>query len=141
MTDRIMAGTYSDFKIVKTRRVIQMIIEFPIEHSKEFTDMFGMPQPDMEQHIAVARLKEISTPPPTATKTIQQAGIVCKQPEFGEFLRDKYNMADVVPSDSETIVSALRALCGIKSRTEFNTDAQAAEVFNRIYREFTNSQM
>ena len=141
MTDRIMTGTYSDFKIVKTRRVIQMIIEFPIEHSKEFTDMFGMPQPDMEQHIAVARLKEISTPPPTATKTIQQAGIVCKQPEFGEFLRDKYNMAEVVPSDSDTIVTALRALCGIKSRTEFNTDVQAAEVFNRIYREFTNSQM
>lgn len=138
MQDSVMAGTYSDFKLIKTRRVIQMIIEFPIEAHQEFTDAFGLPMPDAEQYIAVARLKQIETSPPTATKLIQQAGILSKEPEFGLFLRDKYNMVDIDPKNPDTIADALRALCGIQSRREFNTDKVAAVTFERLVAEYQN---
>tara|TARA_R100001129_G_scaffold186291_1_gene177414 strand:- start:837 stop:1256 length:420 start_codon:yes stop_codon:yes gene_type:complete len=138
MQDRVMAGTYSNLKIIQTRRVFQMIIEFPIEAQKEFTDAFGLPMPDAEQYVAVARLKQIETSPPTATKLIQQAGILCKESAFGEFLRDKYNMEDIDPQNPDTIADAVRALCGIKSRTEFNTDKVAAVTFERLVAEYQN---
>jgi hypothetical protein len=140
MQDSVMAGTYSDFKLIKTRRVFQMIIEFPIEAQKEFTDAFGLPMPDAEQYIAVAKLRQIQTPQPTATKLIQQAGILCKEPMFGRFLRDSYNMADVNPDDPNTIADALRALCSIKSRSEFNTDIAAATTFERLTKEYYSLQ-
>ena len=135
-----MAGTYSDFKLIKTRRVFQMIIEFPIEAQKEFTDAFGLPMPDAEQYIAVAKLKEIQTPEPTATKLIQLAGILCKEPKFGEFLRDRYKMDDINTKDTDTIANAVRALCGIRSRSDFNTDKQAATTFERLVQEYNATQ-
>lgn len=139
MQDNIMAGTYSDFKLVKTRRVFQMVIEFPIEAQKEFTEAFGLPMPDAEQYIAVAKLKQIQTHQPTATKLIQQAGILCKEPKFGEFLRDRYKMNDINTKDTDTIADAVRALCGVRSRSEFNTDKQAATTFERLVQEYNSS--
>ncbi len=139
MQDKIMAGTYSDFKLIKTRKVIQMIIEFPIESQHEFTQNFGLPIPHEEQYVAVAKLKEIFIPEPTATKLIQQAGILCKEQKFGEFLRTHYNMKNVDPTKPDTIADALRALCGIRSRSEFNTDKQAVTIFERLLQEYNNT--
>lgn len=53
----VLSGTYSDFKIVKTRSVFQMVIEGPIERAAEAVAMFGVPQPGQEIHVAVARLQ------------------------------------------------------------------------------------
>jgi len=57
-TNRITKGTYSDFKIVKTRNVAQVIVEIPLEQAEEFVNMFGMPTPNMEKWVAVARLND-----------------------------------------------------------------------------------
>lgn len=60
-TTAVIDGTYSDFKIVKTRSVFQMVIEGPIERAAEAVAMFGVPQPGQEIHVAVARL-QVPTP-------------------------------------------------------------------------------
>ena len=57
-TNRITKGTYSDFKIVKTRNIAQIIVEIPLEHAEEFVTMFGMPTPNMDKWVAVARLND-----------------------------------------------------------------------------------
>lgn len=64
-SNAIIAGTFADLKTVKTRSVVQMIVEVPIERAEEVVMMFGFPQPGSEVTVAVARLiaKENSPAP------------------------------------------------------------------------------
>ena len=55
-TNRVMQGTYSDFKIIKSRNVAQVIIEIPLEIANDFISMFGVPRPDEEIWVAIAEL-------------------------------------------------------------------------------------
>ena len=43
-TNRVIQGTYADFKIVKTRNVAQMIIEIPLESAQEAINKY-LPKP------------------------------------------------------------------------------------------------
>jgi len=43
MSDAVFTGTYSDFKIIKTRKVAQMVVEFPLEQGEKFINSFGLP--------------------------------------------------------------------------------------------------
>lgn len=138
----MMHGTYADLKIVKTRRVIQMVIEFPIEASKEFTDVFGMPQPDVEQWVVVARLRqEAIRRNETASRAIQEAGILCKTASFGEWLRDHRGMSEINPSDPNSIADGLRAILGIRSRSELSTDKDALFVWNSLKSAYDNHML
>ncbi len=59
MTDRAaIAGTFADMKSVKTRFVVQMIVEIPIENAEAVVAMFGYPKPGAEVPVAVARLTD-----------------------------------------------------------------------------------
>ena len=50
-------GNYSDWKLIRTRGVVQVVIEVPIEHSGLAYDVLGgMPQPGDEIQVAVARI-------------------------------------------------------------------------------------
>lgn len=68
----VVSGTYSDFKIVKTRSVFQMVIEGPIERAAEAVAMFGVPQPGQEIHVAVARLQ---VPAPSVARKPESAPV------------------------------------------------------------------
>ena len=136
-TNRIMKGTYSDYKLIKSRNVVQIGIEIPIEQAEEFVSMFGMPKPDTEKWVAIAGLnEEIINKNETIVKTIQQAGMICKDKNFGNFLMQEKKMIGIIPNDDETIAKALRALLGIKSRTDFHTDNNAVVAFNRLKSEY-----
>jgi len=60
MTDKAaFTGTYSDWKVIKTRRVVQIIIEVPIEAAGHaYNVMGGMPRFDNEEWFVVARMKK-----------------------------------------------------------------------------------
>ena len=49
-------GTYSDLRLIKGRKVWQMVIEVPSEEGSRLVDLFGLPQPDKSQWVAVAPL-------------------------------------------------------------------------------------
>lgn len=132
-----MKGTYSDYKLIKSRNVVQIGIEIPIEQAEEFVSMFGMPKPDTEKWVAIAGLnEEIINKNDTIVKAIQQAGMICKDQKFGDFLIKEKKMIGIIPDDDESIAKALRALLGIKSRTDFHTDQNAVIAFNRLKSEY-----
>lgn len=54
-----IAGTFADLKSVKTRSVVQLVIEVPIEQAEAVIRAFGYPQPGHEIPVAVARLLDI----------------------------------------------------------------------------------
>jgi hypothetical protein len=137
-TNRITKGTYSDFKIVKTRNVAQIIVEIPLEQAEEFVNMFGMPTPNMEKWVAVARLNdEVVNKNEDSTIAIQKCGMLCKEERFGMFLKNAKNMQEVNPFESDSIANSLRAILGIKSRTELH-DPINLLAWNRLLSEYEN---
>jgi hypothetical protein len=61
---RGISGTYSDFKLVKTRSVVQVIVEFPIEEAQQVLESLGgLPMPGKEEHVSLglrSKLLEIA---------------------------------------------------------------------------------
>ena len=45
-------------------------------------------------------------------------------------------MLDVIPNQEDTIAKGLRAILGIKSRTDFHTDPVSVMTFNRLKSEY-----
>ena len=130
MSDSIMRGAYSDFKVIKSRKVIQMVVEFPIESSNSFVEMFGIPQPHEEQWVAVALMdKRAVIRNESAAIAIRDAGILCKSSTFGEWLRTERGMSEVDPKDPDTISQALRAILGVKSRADLSVNVEALQVW------------
>ena len=135
---RVITGTYSDFKIIKTRQVAQVVIEVPLERSKDVIDKFGLPMPNEELWLAVAAIKsERATDNARASKAIQQAGILCKDQTFGIFLQQHKNLSDVNPADHSTIENAVRAITGVRSRSEWRTNENGLNAWERLYQEYT----
>lgn len=140
MTDAVMQGAYSDFKVIKSRKVIQMVIEFPIESSATFVEMFGIPQPHEEQWVAVALMNKTAVVRnETAMKAIQDAGMLCKNTSFGIWLKDERGMTEINPQDPNSIAQALRAILGIRSRSELQTDSEALKVWHALKSSYDNS--
>lgn len=142
MDQRVCSGTYADFKIVKTRNVAQVIIEIPLEQGNDFVTRFGLPDPHIEKWVAIALMKANTIQhDPSASSAIQAAGILCKEPKFGEFLRDQIGLPEVRPDQEPSIVDGLRTILGIKSRTEMHENSEAVKAFNRIKGEYDSWRM
>lgn len=137
MTNSVMEGTYSDFKLVKTRSVAQIIVEIPIERASRWVEMFGLPTPNMEQWVAIAALRQSAiVKSDESTQAVKVAGMLCNNPEFGVFLRDVVGLSEVLPDNADSIANALRTILGIHSRTEFHTNEEAMTAFYRVKGEY-----
>lgn len=135
-TNRVIKGTYADFKLVKTRSVVQMVIEVPIEQADTLVEMFGIPNAGKETWVAVAGLHvQTVERNEEATRAIQLAGMLCNAPSFGVWLRDHRGM-DVDQNNTESVAVALRELLGIKSRTEMHKLPETITAFNRLKGEY-----
>lgn len=148
------AGSYADFKFVKTRSVCQVIVELPIEQADAFLLVFKAPQPGKERPVALAlldpgssngRTSDLgsdnggSTPSPGAKKerpqrcptsgrpdrVTQWFGIACGEPRFQAWCREHFGMSAEV--DREVAAELVRGYCGVKSRGEFATDPEARQ--------------
>jgi hypothetical protein len=166
MTDAVTAGCFSDFKLVKTRKVAQFVIELPLERADEALELLGgLPRPDREVWVAIARLKSDPftnpAPPDTEPEPVaapeeqkerrritelpfsQRAAMLVQDRLFIDFLRDRH--ADAVTAieatnwtiaPQEVADQVLKGLLGIQSKRDLNTDHDAAERFDRLSRAF-----
>ncbi len=147
MTDAIaITGTYSDFKVVKTRKVAQMVIEIPIEGAQAVIEKFGIPLPHEEQWVAIALLNsppesspaspQVSAPHPAEPKRAERTrptplatkiAMLCQDRQFQEWLGvDSTNRAAVL----------VRQRCGVKSRSEIEGNPEASTLWNHLHTEF-----
>jgi len=147
MTDKPAAfyATYSDWKLIRTRKVVQIVLEVGLEQAGAAYDVLGgMPNPGAEIWCGIARLNgkpESETPPAAASdstpdprpsppmpparvtpskpenKACQRLGILCNEPAFRKFLEDRRISPRFVNS-AESAASAIRDYFGVKSRTE-----------------------
>lgn len=60
-------ATFSDFRLVKGRKVAQIVVEVPIEEADNaLKALGGIPRPDIERWVAVARLSPVASIPESA---------------------------------------------------------------------------
>lgn len=131
----IFKGTYSDMRPVRSRKVVQIVVEIPIEQGAAFVAAFGMPNPGAEHWVAVAKLdpKAITIPEEKAEARrwdqlppAQQAGIRCAEPAFQKFINEEKRFGCI----SEAAAAAfVREWCGVKSRADIAADKGAAEAW------------
>ena len=142
MTTAAFQGTYSDFRLVKGRKVAQIVVEVPIEAADHALEVLGgVPRPDAERHVAVARLQippgatteaaigsaAADHPPPPERSAVapggayaKRAGILCNDPKFQAWMGTP---------DAEQTAERLRLQTGVHSRRDYDHDPDARRRF------------
>jgi hypothetical protein len=140
MTAAAFQATYSDWRVIKGRKVVQVVFEVPIETADlAYKVVGGMPHPGNEAWFGIAKIDprqqqeeqaaSSKAPVPTAQPRqshpagatyAQRLGIACSQPGFWRFLEEAKLQAKpyakIVSEDEAADV--VRFICDVKSRTE-----------------------
>lgn len=139
MTDAAMQADYCDLKIIKTRKVIQVVLEIPQEAGDAFIAAFGLPRSDKNVPVAIARLDPTAkAEKPKGGKLSQRAGIVCGENAFWRFLEQKKGVVGFATCKERLgiAVHTLRNICEIDSRAELDHNPEAAAKFNNLMAEY-----
>lgn len=163
MPSDAFSATYSDWKLIRTRAVVQIVLEVPVEQADHaYNVLGGMPNAAKEIWVGVARFKPGTEVMPnqgpgakTADKTVPaldsttpararkswhelalsaQAGMLCDDPSFDRFLREQFSTYHGFP-----IADAVRHYCDVKSRKDILPDTDAGRKWKRLvayYREW-----
>lgn len=143
MTAPAIKATFSDFRLIKGRKVAQLVFEVPIEGADQALETLGgVPRMDKEAWVGIARLdpaKAAIAPlqPDTSLSrekirkrfnTLplkQQCAMRCGEPAFQKFLSEEHAAFPI--SDPETAASFVRGHCLVKSRSEIVEGSPAAD--------------
>jgi hypothetical protein len=142
----VFQGALVNLKNSPTHKSVVLQVEVPEEYGEAIVRAFGWPTRMKPLPVAVARLDDAGDPPKHAERPpeprrlddlppAEQAGIVCKDPEFAEFLRSTapYKMAALHQGRApEEIV---RDICGVKSRADILEGTEE----HRLWRVILNS--
>ena len=135
MDKAVITGTFSDLKLVKSRSVLQLVVEVPIEAAGAALGVLGgVPVPGQEVHVALARLATHAEPKPKRGSLAQRCGVLCGDIVFLRFLDEKYGPP--APKDDFQAAAMVREICGVESRADFDTDAAAASQWQRLESEY-----
>lgn len=120
-------ASYADLRLVKSRKVLQLVFEVPLEKSNDALAVLGgMPDPSAEVWVAVARLQPVAIAPATKPKrtfdempAAEQAGMMCQDARFQTYLQERHK---VLGGDFAGFV---RSWCGVDSRAEIKPNTKA----------------
>jgi hypothetical protein len=156
-------GTFSDFKIIRGRKVAQVIVEIPLEQADEaLRKLGGIPNPAEERWIGLAlltlgvrpsvqqlessRLEPKQLPAPKKWGDLplsQQAAIRCNEPDFQQFLAEHRTLGEEwgraareFDLESDAAASVVRYVCQVPSRAEITTNQLAAKRWRQLDDEF-----
>lgn len=127
MTDAAATlATFSDFRLVKGRKVAQLVFEIPIEQADAALNALGgLPQPAQETWCGIARVNHKAAPEPPKERRrwdelsyAEQAGIRCNEPQFQRFCLDLGYKGE---ANAETAANIVRTECYVNSRSELDT--------------------
>jgi len=147
-------ATYSDWKLIKTRGVVQVVMEVPLADADEAYDVLGgMPVHGKERWFGIAALKSTTKEAPAQPRQEsppssrpdgarrpwrdlspqQQAGMHGNDPIFEAFLKEQR------PDDwheAQEAAACIRLICGVASRSELITNHKARVIWKQLDDEF-----
>ena len=133
----VIRGTYADYRRVKGRKVLQLIIEVPLEEAPRVHEAFGEPSPDSSTWVAVALLDTHKPPLPDLAqgkhRLSRQAAMCCQEPAFFGFLSEQWAAPGYSVQDATMAAEMVRKLCKVDSRSEFDSDPEAAQRWRELH--------
>jgi hypothetical protein len=141
--EAIIQAEYVEWRMVKTRSSLQLIFEVPLEAQERVMQALGVPLPNVSTPVAIARLREAVEPTPQIEHhnddepikpprpLSQIAAMLCGVGAFQQFIMESGDGWDHRPTTDEA-AEWLRSVCGVKSRTELNTNQVAARRFKEL---------
>ena len=165
MTAAAISGTFADYRLVKSRGVLQIVIECPVEEQAAVFAALGYPMPGESLPVAVARLQasaaEASTPSVLTAVVPERAenrdansfnplthyGRGCSDPpaesrdativkRAGILSSDKRFWAWINVADAEAAAAFIRRACAVESRRDLATNTGAAIRFQGLLDEY-----
>lgn len=148
MSQSAFRGTFSDFKLIRGRKCAQIVIEVPLEEADAaLRALGGLPRPDQEAWVAVARLdpKAVAREPekdvheakkrrPFADLPYpQQAALRCQDEAFRAFLNEKMHHNVHTPEETAQVI---REHCGVLSRSEIAINPIAGTKWREVNNQF-----
>lgn len=82
----------------------------------------------------MVRLKDDESPTEYVNR-VQQAGMLCRLPEFQQFMTESYGSNTKLLTEDQT-ATLLCSLCDIESRTELNGNVNAKQLFDDLMSEY-----
>ena len=165
MTAAAFTATFSDWKLVKTRGVVQLVFEVQIENADAaYKVMGGMPHAAKERWFAIARLNDEREVMPHSSGTVSisvvanktQPDPVTDKPPGRARNPDKRLMTraailctdpvfqqfllehDMIPDKNEEQAAiAVRLICGVDSRSKIVPHSAAAQKFDALYSRYS----
>jgi hypothetical protein len=142
MSAAAFQGCFADFKIVRGRKVAQLVVEVPLETADAaLAALGGLPNPATETWVAIARLQPAAVDKPGKPRNrwhdllpAQQAAIRCTNDAFRRFVAEREQLTDM-PSP-EIVAEFIRDVCGVKSRADLNNDPIAEAKWRNLDDEF-----
>ena len=140
MTDAPAAirATYSDFKLVRTRKVAQLVFEVKIEEAEDVVNKLGLPRSDSELWVGIALLNKAVSPEEPRTQTfdpvVREAGMLAKDPRFRKWVAEC--VGDGQMCDEADAAEFIREFCGIESRRELATNPDARAKWVKLRGDF-----
>lgn len=123
---------YADWRPVKGRKVLQIVLEVPLEQQNEVLAMLGAPLPDRHLWVAIAVLSEAASET-KGGKLAQQAAIMCNEGAFQQWAA--HRMKDGVRT-AECAADFIRWRCAVTSRADLDHDEAAGAVFRSMKSEY-----
>jgi hypothetical protein len=133
---------YADWKLIKTRGVVQVVMEIPLSDADAaYQVLGGMPDAAKEQWFGVAALKPLpveevkpALPAPKRDwrdiQPAQQAGIRSSDPLFIAYLKEQ--RPDDWHEAADDPAACIRLICDVRSRVELGTDHKARVMWHSL---------
>jgi hypothetical protein len=136
MTAAAIKATFSDWRTVKGRKMLQLVFEVPLEQQGDVLTYLGAPNPSDPQWCGIAMLAaEKPAPVEKAKRTFaelrpsQQAGIRCNDKSFWRFAETVDGYPCITP---ESAGSFVRKQCGVVTRADLDTDPTGAAKWRKL---------
>lgn len=118
MTDLAIKADFVDTRRVKSRGVLQIIVEVDIEREQSVMETLGWPKPAVSLPVAIARLQAFSEAPKSAQRKLsQEAHLWCNRTDFQQWL----GVSSFLDAKAK-----LYHLCQISSLSELDISEPAA---------------
>lgn len=157
MKPAAISGDFANYRPVLGRKVLQIVIEVPIERQAEVFDVLGYPTGGGSIPVAVARLNAGSsngrtsdfdsetagsTPAPATRperhrwselSPAQQTGIIRNEPEFWDFMEATFPTWEVSGvRNAENAAAFIRWFCRVPSCADIKPGTEAERRWNQL---------
>lgn len=139
MTDAAIKAAYHTYNRVLGRKVLQIVLEVPLEQEGAVHASIGYPAPDGSTWVAIARLQEPEKQTEKPKRSwgdmprSQQAGMKCADLDFRRYLAGRFNCAI---GDEKWAAALVSDFCGVTSRSDIDKQQHTADLWDRLYSDY-----